>query len=820
MKSYYYRDNCLSAVKLLSDRQIAYTVSRRRRRIAVDRHLADGIYAVAKSLYHKTIQGHYGCVNALEFSYGNEEFLASGSDDRRVLVWRSADLVLGSTSPKNFKMKSEHNSNIFCLAFTIDNGTLLSAGNDSQVIVHCLKTGQPKDVYILEDSVYALSCHPECPNIFSTASEDGKLTVFDLRAPKTADPCIMAKSHCSYQSVMFNPVESIFLLSTNEKEGINLWDTRRPRKCYKTVSILSKIGQSKPVAFFDDAGYFNACTLKSCTFGGPDDKYVMTGSDNFDCYVWPVPDLEKSSPGQPPQIVEQPLTLIGHRSIVNQVRYSHANHLLASSGVEKVIKLWSPFPLVDGRGAVILDTNDSKSPMTTAAQFSPKRQLYSETDFDRYVTLRGDLTPAFETAESSAANENHDPEITNMAEDPGMLAFFDSIVRLKPPKIDILKDCKTMDMEMTGVIGDRELSRFSLLDSDSEESNDDRNLIATGQYRNEVVSSVSSSSSVSSLGVPGGDDNPNLIAAIVGDRQSVVLSYGTTFQDAGQSPSTSSGGNAAESDVGRRWAKMRDEILRNGQQEELARNNEQQNSEEMTAATLFARFSNGKVSIVDCRSDPQNPLLKNNDFDIVLTAIVDISSSCSIPSLQIDSTRKWSVELLDQKSFSILDVLSEENLLVDLSKNILRLSAGKLDYGSLYKFSFTVTIPACGGEKWTNYTYVKTGKRAVIGILTLGIGGAVAPNALVIGSRNDLILVPALALKFKNTLISDNFGQLNNINGGQFIIHGSDLLVDQTYEFLIKIYNKEEIKNSSLIIKCQQTEISSTNVKRYDYQWQ
>ena len=39
------------------------------------------------------------------------------------------------------------------------------------------------------------------------------------------------------------------------------------------------------------------------------------------------------------------MILRGHRSIVNQVRYNQTSCVLASSGVEKIIKLWSPFPL-------------------------------------------------------------------------------------------------------------------------------------------------------------------------------------------------------------------------------------------------------------------------------------------------------------------------------------------------------------------------------------------------------------------------------------------------------------------------------------------
>lgn len=42
------------------------------------------------------------------------------------------------------------------------------------------------------------------------------------------------------------------------------------------------------------------------------------------------------------------MVLRGHRSIVNQVRYNQGSCIFASSGVEKIIKIWSPFPLGAG----------------------------------------------------------------------------------------------------------------------------------------------------------------------------------------------------------------------------------------------------------------------------------------------------------------------------------------------------------------------------------------------------------------------------------------------------------------------------------------
>lgn len=54
------------------------------------------------------------------------------------------------------------------------------------------------------------------------------------------------------------------------------------------------------------------------------------------------------------------MVLRGHRSIVNQVRYNQASCVLASSGVEKIIKIWSPFSLGSGcLGGLKVQKHDS-----------------------------------------------------------------------------------------------------------------------------------------------------------------------------------------------------------------------------------------------------------------------------------------------------------------------------------------------------------------------------------------------------------------------------------------------------------------------------
>ena len=86
-------------------------------------------------------KGHYGCVNAVEFSRRGGDFLASGGDDRRILLWR-VDEALARIDVKPRVMVAEHHSNIFCLAFDNGDKTILSGGNDEQVIVHDVETGK------------------------------------------------------------------------------------------------------------------------------------------------------------------------------------------------------------------------------------------------------------------------------------------------------------------------------------------------------------------------------------------------------------------------------------------------------------------------------------------------------------------------------------------------------------------------------------------------------------------------------------------------------------------------------------------------------
>ncbi len=100
------------------------------------------------------------------------------------------------------------------------------------------------------------------------------------------------------------------------------------------------------------------------------------------------------------------MVLHGHRSIVNQVRYNAQKCIIASSGVEKLVKLWRPFETEDWKGSLLEDVNSSDNP----------RDVFSH---DEYASL----------LYASDHNLAHDYTLQSTTEDPRMMAFFDSLVQ-------------------------------------------------------------------------------------------------------------------------------------------------------------------------------------------------------------------------------------------------------------------------------------------------------------------------------------------------------------------------------------------------------
>ncbi|KAG5882587.1 hypothetical protein JTB14_030136 [Gonioctena quinquepunctata] len=390
--------------------------------ISIKNKLFSARLAKAKSLYRKDLLAHYGCVNAIEFSL-NGEFLVSGGDDKRVLLWSVPGAMHDRGSP--VIMRTSHRSNIFCLTFDSRNETIFSGGNDDQVLIHEVNTRTLKASIPHDKPVYGISIHPQNDSIIATAGEDGRILLYDVRDQTNQDVQVVAQQNSGFHSVMFNPIKPRYLVTANSEDGIGLWDCRKPKT--QLIHYDSQSGKISGIsACFDGSGkkvlalrrrlppvlylaesenaqcqfyhpqYYNSCTMKTCCFAGGNDEYILSGSDDFNLYMWKIP-LDDSEWGT------SHMLLRGHRSIVNQVRYNNHNNMIASSGVEKMIKLWSSIPIGNWKGSIMKEHSEAIRP------------IFSHED---YMSLVG-----------STDRINHDYSDQSTNEDVKMMAFFDSLIQ-------------------------------------------------------------------------------------------------------------------------------------------------------------------------------------------------------------------------------------------------------------------------------------------------------------------------------------------------------------------------------------------------------
>lgn len=83
-----------------------------------------------------------------------------------------------------------------------------------------------------EKPVYGLSAHPQNDNVFASACDDGRILVYDIRGTVTSAESFfcLAQYKNPFHSVMFNPTEPVMVATANSKDGINVWDIRKPLK--------------------------------------------------------------------------------------------------------------------------------------------------------------------------------------------------------------------------------------------------------------------------------------------------------------------------------------------------------------------------------------------------------------------------------------------------------------------------------------------------------------------------------------------------------------------------------------------------------------
>eukprot|EP00667_Euglena_gracilis_P000902 EG_transcript_902 len=295
--------------------------------------LFNGILGQRGLPHCRALSGHSGCVNSIAFSRPDGRLLVSGSDDRRVLLWRCFDRQAGSQPLRAY---AGHSSNVFCTALADGNRFIVSCGNDGKILRYDVEqTPAPIAEYLHEDSVHKVSIHAEDPNVFISASHDFTLKLWDVRAGVAPQGTIVGLD--AFNAVACSPSDSQLFLSC-DGSAICLWDLRKSfgpdqgpsleaaRQCkqrvlrqymavcrhhsgliflpeisgvefnrlgthfvcsaWKAVPLLYSVESPAPLMAFHAEEYSNKVTQKSASFAGSNDEFVICGSDDWGVYMW------------------------------------------------------------------------------------------------------------------------------------------------------------------------------------------------------------------------------------------------------------------------------------------------------------------------------------------------------------------------------------------------------------------------------------------------------------------------------------------------------------------------------------------------------
>ncbi|KZC09761.1 DDB1- and CUL4-associated factor 8 [Dufourea novaeangliae] len=309
------------------------------------------------------LEGHWGCVNSLNFNQrGN--LLASCSDDLAVVIW---DWAAGK---KRHIFNSGHTSNVFqakWLPFDVEY-LMTTCARDGQVRLLDVRTGISRNIAKHDAPAHKLAVHPDTPYIIISAGEDARVLSIDIRDDKTTELVVVKDGvdDVGLYSVQSNPLNSNEFCVSGLSEVVRIYDRRKAstplhmlcpshlignsRCLHVTCAVYNHNGteilatyNNELIYLFDAVspklgeyahsygGHCNKHTVKGVNFFGPKSEFVISGSDCSNIFIW---DKETEAivnfmPGDA-------------QGVVNCLEPHPHIPILATSGLDFDVKIWVP----------------------------------------------------------------------------------------------------------------------------------------------------------------------------------------------------------------------------------------------------------------------------------------------------------------------------------------------------------------------------------------------------------------------------------------------------------------------------------------------
>ncbi|XP_066917856.1 DDB1- and CUL4-associated factor 8-like [Clytia hemisphaerica] len=335
---------------------------------------------VSRLSLSNTLNFHEGCVNAVNFSHSGD-FIASGSDDLKICIW---DWNNNHNNQPLLAFDSGHHGNVFQTKFMAhtNDTVVVSCARDGEIRVSYLSSAKDKNqitkkILQHKGSAHKLSVSKSSPHLLKSAGEDGVVYNIDLRDTTTPQKLLTVRNtkggKIALYSIDTNPLNDHEFAVSGRDPFARIYDERMlseennglldsycadhlkaPEEknfnppnitClmynYNGTELLCSYNDEE-IYLFDikDSsqkdfthvykGHRNSDTVKGVNFFGPRSEYIVSGSDCGHVFLW---DKETE------EIVN---FMKGDEGVVNVLEPHPTSCILATSGLEHNIKIWSP----------------------------------------------------------------------------------------------------------------------------------------------------------------------------------------------------------------------------------------------------------------------------------------------------------------------------------------------------------------------------------------------------------------------------------------------------------------------------------------------
>jgi WD40 repeat protein/uncharacterized caspase-like protein len=356
--------NIINSIAFSPNGKLLATASRTASRTETDGDRTVKIWTVADGKLIKTLTGHSGWVNSVQFSPDGQT-LASASEDKVIKLW---NVATGSL----IRNLTGHGERVTSVAFNPNGQTLVSGSGDHTVKLWNLSNGSAQTLEGHTDQVNSVQFSPDGKWIIS-AGQDHTLNLWQgITLVKTI------KGHgAPVLSATFNAAT---ILSASADKTVRLWNVPalQPMNNFTSIAFDSTAialpstatAQDKTIQLQHPNTVLNLVghqlPISSLRFS-PDHQHLASGSDDKTIKIW---DLKGS-------LLH---TLAGHQARINDLAFSPDGQLLASASEDKTIRLWKS----DGHPIrAIAGHQDAVSRLA----FSPDGRLLASGSYDNTVKL-------------------------------------------------------------------------------------------------------------------------------------------------------------------------------------------------------------------------------------------------------------------------------------------------------------------------------------------------------------------------------------------------------------------------------------------------